>query len=147
MSEEWRVKNPMAMASCCLFYKPIWFFTLCSSLFTCKCAALFISMQTLLPLHFMVRKTPFSDCKTPFSDCKTPFSDRENAVFWLGKNVVLWPLFKSFASGLLVVKVARHAPNYNLFELTEVDITLIKIKKSCKTSVTVTVCWQHTGYQ
>ena len=36
--------------------------------------------ETLLPLHFMVRKTPFSDCKTPFSGCKTPFSDVKNAV-------------------------------------------------------------------
>ena len=42
--------------------------------------------KTLLPLHFMVRKTAFSDCKTPFSDYKTPFSDVKNAV--------LLPLFK-----------------------------------------------------
>ena len=54
----------------------------------------------------MVRKTPFSDCKTPFSD-------------W--ENGVLLPLFNFRKWMLLVVKVARHALNHNLFELTEVE--------------------------
>ena len=63
------------------------------------------SVETLLPLHFMDRKTPFSDCKTPFSDCKTPF-------YYLRFRKCLTPVNNS----------SRHAPNHNLFELTEVEL-------------------------